>query len=112
MDFQTAYSNSGTCTTWDCSANGCLVVSGNSGQFSSISACTGVCTSYSCGTGTYERHGGGEQPFSWSGGGCNIYNAPLYGTGGTFFYEWECSGGCRSWDCTSTGCTEVKFWCW
>ena len=32
----------------------------------------------------------------------------LYGTGGTFFYEWECSGGCRSWDCTSTGCTEVS----
>jgi hypothetical protein len=102
------YTNTGDCTTWNCTANGCVVVSGVSGQFNSIDACTGQCTSYSCGTGTYERHGGGEKPFSWSGGGCSLYNVPLYGTGGTFFYEWECSGGCRSWDCTSTGCTEVS----
>ena len=103
LDFQTIYSNSGTCTTWECSANGCLVVSGTSGQFSSIEACTGVCTSYSCGTGTMSE--GAKVPGS---GGCDIYNAPNYGTGGTFFYLWECSGGCRSWDCTSTGCTEVS----
>ena len=70
-DHFTTYSNSGTCTTWDCSANGCLVVSGNSGQFSSIDACTGVCTSYSCSTGTISE---GSRVAGT--GGCNIYNAP------------------------------------
>ena len=93
----------GTCTTWNCSANGCLPVTGTSGQFSSLASCTGVCTSYSCSTGTMSE--GSRVPGS---GGCDIYNAPNYGTGGTFFYLWECSGGCRSWDCTSTGCTEVS----
>ena len=97
------YTNTGDCTTWNCSANGCVVVSGSNGQFSTLSACTGQCTSYSCSTGTMSE--GSRVPGS---GGCNIYNAPLYGTGGTFFYLWECSGGCRSWDCTSTGCTEVS----
>jgi len=99
----------GVCTTYDCTATGCIAISGNTGQFNTLNACTGVCTSYSCETGTYGRHDGGESPLSWSGGGCEIYNAPNYGTGGTFLYDWQCTGGCRSWDCTNTGCTEVSL---
>ena len=101
--------DTGSCTTWNCTDTGCVVLSAMSGQFSTLASCTGTCQSWSCLTGTYERHGGGEKPFSWSGGGCELYNIPDYGTGGTFVTEQQCTGDCRSWDCTTIGCDEVSL---
>ena len=103
------HSTTGECTTWNCTDTGCVALSAMSGQFGTLAFCEEQCTSWSCGTGTYSRWDGGEAAFSWSGGGCGIYNVPNYGTGGTFATQQQCTGDCRSWDCTDTGCIDVSL---
>ena len=108
----------GTCTSYECTATGCIPLTGTGGQFESMSACTGVCQSYTCEAGTV-KGGTPTEPLQYTGGGCYQYNlsgTSLWtgtnnlGTGGTFQQLWQCTGSCRSWDCTSgtSGCVEVS----
>ena len=72
---------------WECTDNGCILNS-TGGTYDSYSACTGgtallpACQSWSCST-----------------VGCEDYNSPLLGTGGTFTVLQNCYTACTSWGC-------------
>ena len=96
---------------WECTDTGCILNS-TGGTFDSYSACTG---------GTVMMVGGimtdvpGCRSWSCSTVGCEIYNSPLGGTGGTYERLTDCNDVCTSWQCdyvpsnlmwTTDGCVE------
>ena len=96
---------------WECTDSGCILNS-TGGTFDSYSACTG---------GTVMLVGGimtdvpGCKSWSCTTVGCETYNSPLGGTGGTYTDISDCHQECTSWQCdyvpsnlmwTTDGCVE------
>lgn len=96
--YSTYNSCTGTCETWNCTPTGCVSQIGTGGTYDSLVECTGGtatnsyldgCTSWDCGD-----------------NGCGYYNAPNYGTGGTYSTSASCSATCVSYNCDNNGCLE------
>jgi hypothetical protein len=79
----------GSCISYECLDNGCVGYEGSGYTYSSTTDCQDVCVSYECTTNC-----------------CQLWNAPFYGTGGTFFDYTssatsltDCQNECVSWGC-------------
>lgn len=79
----------GSCISYECLTNGCVGYEGSGYTYSSTTDCQDICVSYECTTNC-----------------CELWNAPFYGTGGTFFDYTssatsltDCQNECVSWGC-------------
>jgi len=79
----------GSCISYECLNNGCVGYEGSGYTYSSTTDCQDICVSYECTTNC-----------------CELWNAPFYGTGGTFFDYTssatsltDCQNECVSWGC-------------
>ena len=79
----------GSCVSYECLSNGCVGYEGSGYTYSSTTDCQDICVSYECTTNC-----------------CELWNAPFYGTGGTFFDYTssatsltDCQNECVSWGC-------------
>jgi hypothetical protein len=79
----------GSCISYECLTNGCVGYEGSGYTYTSTTDCQDICVSYECTTNC-----------------CELWNAPFYGTGGTFFDYTssatsltDCQNECVSWGC-------------
>lgn len=80
---------------WECTDTGCILNS-TGGTFDSYSACTGGTVMMVSGIMTDVP---GCQSWSCTTVGCETYNSPLLGTGGTYTVLNNCYEECTSWQC-------------
>tara|TARA_R110000824_G_scaffold269809_2_gene458272 strand:+ start:7207 stop:19128 length:11922 start_codon:yes stop_codon:yes gene_type:complete len=82
----------GSCISYECLSNGCNSYQGSGFTYSSSTDCLDICVSYECTQNC-----------------CEVWNAPFYGTGGTYFDYTssatsltDCQNACASWGCNTT----------
>ena len=118
------YDCTGTCKTYTCSANGCIIQPNSGGTYPftplGLLQCQTACTSYDCGTndctpvvgsgGTYWNVTNSYLGYTTCTASCSSYNCYTtgctlqVGTGGTFSAMSSCTASCTSWDCTQDCC--------
>ena len=118
------YDCTGTCKTYTCSANGCIIQPNSGGTYpytvQGLAQCQTACTSYDCGVndctpvvgsgGTYWNATNSYLGYTTCTGSCQSYNCYStgctlqVGTGGTYTALTSCTASCTSWDCTQDCC--------